>query len=340
NEEAEQAVVYHYKHGLSGFAAMLTKSQANMLANSDGVVSVFESKVSQVHTTRSWDFMGLSLDTSNPLQKRYGDDVIVGLIDTGIWPESDSFKEEPGMGPIRKSWKGKCVRGQEFEPKSACNRKLIGARYYLAGYERVVGKINLDGNFTEYNSSRDFCGHGTHTASTAVGSISDGASFFGLARGTARGGAPRARLAVYKACWSMLGQCTDADLLAAFDDALHDGVHVISVSVGSPPPLSPFYESVADIGSFHAMQKGVSVVFAAGNNGPEPYLVTNVNPWSICVAASTIDRSFPTKIQMHSYTGTSSSSSDYLGDGLINSTISGQLAYAHDYFDDGYVCCN
>ncbi|GER39339.1 subtilase family protein [Striga asiatica] len=332
NEEAEESVVYHYKHGFSGFAAILNESQANMLANSEGVVSVFESKVSQVHTTRSWDFMGLTHDTSNhPYQNRYGDDVIVGVIDTGIWPESDSFKEEPGMGPIPNSWRGKCVGGQEFDPKRACNKKLIGARYYLAGYESEYGKINADGNFTEYRSPRGFSGHGTHTASTAVGSISDGASFFGFASGTARGGAPRARLAVYKACWTKDGHCTDADLLAAFHDALHDGVHVISVSAGSPPPLNSFHQSVTDIGSFHAMQKRVSVVFSAGNDGPEPNLVANVNPWSICVAASTIDRSFPTKIRMCSDTG----NSEYLGDGPIDSTITGRLAYAEDYFTDG-----
>ncbi|CAA0829029.1 Subtilisin-like serine endopeptidase family protein [Striga hermonthica] len=333
NEEAQQAVFYHYKHAFSGFAAMLNASQAKMLAKSEEVVSVFESKVLQVQTTRSWDFMGLDLDSSNPLQLRYGDDVIVGVIDTGVWPESDSFKEEPGMGPIPKSWRGECVGGEQFEPKRACNRKLIGARYYLAGFESEFGKINPDENFTEYRSARDFEGHGTHTASTAVGSISNGASLSGFGRGRARGGAPRARLAVYKACWTMEGKvgvirtmegkCSEADLLAAFDDALRDGVHVISASFGDSPPLSPFSNSASDIGSFHAMQNGVSVVFSAGNSGPDPSLVENVNPWSISVAASTIDRTFPTKILIHTHThtdtnttdadiGTSSSSSSYL----------------------------
>ncbi|KAL0418061.1 UNVERIFIED_CONTAM: Subtilisin-like protease SBT3.18 [Sesamum radiatum] len=298
-EEAKQAMIYSYKHVLSGFAATLNESQATILANTKGVISVFESKTLQLHTTRSWDFMGLNLDQHKgfPLQLAYGDDIIVGLFDSGVWPESASFREEPGMGPVPKHWKGKCVPGEEFDPKKVCNRKLIGAKYYLTGYERRFGKINRT-RTREYVSARDVLGHGTHTASTAIGSRAKDVSYSGLARGSARGGAPRARLAVYKVCWNSNfgGTCTEEDTLAAFDEALHDGVHVISASFGKGPPLRQFFASSSDIGSFHAMQLEVSVVFSAGNNGPDPSLVGNVNPWSICVAASTVDRSFPSKI--------------------------------------------
>lgn len=215
----------------------------------------------------------------------------------GIWPDSASFKEEPGMRPVPKHWKGKCISGEEFNPKKYCNKKLIGARYYLAGFERRYGKIDTKTS-PEYISSRDGLGHGTHTASTAVGSRAKTTGLFGFAHGTARGGAPRARLAVYKVCWNVNfdGVCMGEDILAAFDDALHDGVNVISASFGRGPPLRPFFNSSSDIGSFHAMQLGVSVVLSAGNNGPDLSLVANVNPWSICVAASTTDRSFPTRI--------------------------------------------
>lgn len=214
----------------------------------------------------------------------------------GIWPNSSSFQEEPGTGPIPRTWKGKCVSGENFDPIKSCNRKLIGAQFYLKGIEKQYGLINTT---SEYQSPLDFLGHGTHTASTAVGSVVKNASFFGFGQGTARGGAPRARLAVYKVCWSdknFNGRCTDADIMAAFDDALHDGVNVISASFGPPVPLIPFFESTGDIASFHAMQLGVSVVFSAGNDGPDPSLLRNVNPWSICVAASTMDRTFPTQI--------------------------------------------
>lgn len=217
-------------------------------------------------------------------------------LNKGVWPESDSFREAPGMPPAPPSWKGTCVKGDKFDPAKACNRKLVGARYYISGFEKEFGPLNTTGD-AEYRSPRDRIGHGTHTASTAVGVAVKGAGFFGLAWGTARGGAPRARLAAYKVCWlkDLQGRCSEADILKAFDDALADGVGVISASLGASPPLTPFSSS-SDIGSFHAAQMGVAVVFSAGNDGPEASLVQNVSPWSLCVAASTIDRTFPTQL--------------------------------------------
>ena len=175
-------------------------------------------------------------------------------------------------------------------------RKIIGARWYVKGYEAEFGKLNTSDG-VEYLSPRDAAGHGTHTASTAAGLPVENASFMGLAQGLARGGAPSAWLAVYKVCWS-IGGCSSADLLAAFDDAIFDGVDVLSVSLGSPPPLPAYVEDVLSIGSFHAVTKGISVVCSAGNSGPYPQTVINTAPWVITVAASTIDRAFPTVIIM------------------------------------------
>ncbi|KAE8674989.1 L-ascorbate oxidase-like protein [Hibiscus syriacus] len=330
-DDARKSILYSYCNSFSGFSAKLSSSQATTLARMDKVVSVFRSKTLRLHTTRSWDFLGLTLDETQviPMQFTYGHDIVVGIFDTGIWPESESFQEKPGVKPIPSSWKGVCVRGEEFEPAIACNRKLIGARYYLKGFEREYGPLNMSGN-TEYRSARDFLGHGTHTASTAAGSIVKNASFFGIAQGTARGGAPRARVAVYKVCWGMNldGICTEADILAAFDDALHDKVNVISASFGVTPPLSPFFASSADIGSFHAMQLGITVVFSAGNDGPEPSLVQNVAPWSLCVAASTIDRRFPTEIVLDR-------NFSITGQSIISKEIKGKLVNAISYFYDG-----
>ncbi|WOL19204.1 subtilisin-like protease SBT5.3 isoform X4 [Canna indica] len=84
--------------------------------------------------------------------------------------------------------------------------------------------------------------------------------------------------------------CSDANVLAAFDDAIHDGVDVISVSLGAEA-----VEYVLDglaIGAFHAVARGVTVVASAGNSGPLQGTVQNVAPWIFTVAASTIDRSF------------------------------------------------
>lgn len=113
-------------------------------------------------------------------------------------------------------------------------------------------------------------------------------SFYGQAKGVTRGGAPNVRIAVYKVCWST--GCTPADIFAAFDDAIADGVDIISIATG--PPMLKYSDDVVAIGSFHAMKKGILTVAAAGNFGPLRAIMVSPAPWLLTVAASTIDRKF------------------------------------------------
>lgn len=170
-------------------------------------------------------------------------------------------------------------------------RKVIGARYYNKGYAEVAGKLN-----SSFQSPRDNEGHGSHTLSTAGGNFVPGASVFGFGKGTAKGGSPRARVAAYKVCWPPIdgNECFDADILAGFDNAIHDGVDVLSVSLGGS--TSGFFSDSIAIGSFHAVRHGIVVVCSAGNSGPADGTVSNVAPWEITVGASTMDREFPSYV--------------------------------------------
>ncbi|EYU45313.1 hypothetical protein MIMGU_mgv11b017622mg, partial [Erythranthe guttata] len=200
-----------------------------------------------------------------------------------------------------------------------CNKKLVGARYFIDGFLASLGEpFNATEN-NEFISPRDSDGHGTHCASTAGGSPVSNVSYDGLARGTARGGAPGARLAVYKVGW-LGGVVSSSDILKAFDEAIHDGVDVLSISLGIDLPLYPEVDKrdIIYYGSFHAVANGVTVVCSAGNSGPGYQTVEDVAPWVVTVAASTIDRLYPTPIMLGN-----------------NQTFAGQSMYVGK--DTGYV---
>ncbi|MBA0560501.1 hypothetical protein Golob_017393 [Gossypium lobatum] len=290
-EDARQAIFYSYTRHINGFAANLADEVASEIARHPEVVSVFKNKGRKLHTTRSWEFLGLEQNgvvPSNSIwnKARYGEDTIIGNLDTGVWPESKGFSDD-GYGPIPSKWKGICQN--DIDTRFHCNRKLIGARYFNKGYAAIVGsKLNAS-----FNTPRDNDGHGTHTLSTAGSNLVAKASAFGFGKGTAKGGSPRARVATYKVCWPPVGgeECFDADILAAFDMAIHDGVDVLSVSLGGEP-IDFFNDSIA-IGSFHATKHGIVVVCSAGNSGPADGTVVNIAPWQITVGANTMDREFP-----------------------------------------------
>ncbi|OWM66738.1 hypothetical protein CDL15_Pgr010389 [Punica granatum] len=266
------SLIRSYKRSFNGFAARLTESEAKRIASRDDIISVFPSGTFHLHTTGSWDFLGLHETAKrNPSIES---DIIIGVLDSGVWPESESFSDK-GFGSPPKKWKGTCQEGANF----TCNNKLIGARFYT----------------DDSPSARDSFGHGTHTASTAAGNSVNGVSFFGLGNGTARGGVPSARIAVYKVC-NGKGDCENANILAGFDDAIADGVDIITVSLGGKGAQSFDTDPVA-IGGFHAMERGILKTQSAGNDGPFEGTVSSVAPWLFTVAASSTNRGFETTLE-------------------------------------------
>lgn len=132
-------------------------------------------------------------------------------------------------------------------------------------------------------------------ASTAAGNTVSNASYYGLAMGSAKGGFPGARVAAYRVCGAR--GCLGSVILKAFDDAIEDGVDVLSLSLGSSAGFGPnFHRDPIAIGSFHAVEKGIMVVCSAGNDGPNRESVVNIAPWILTVAATSIDRDFQADI--------------------------------------------
>ena len=276
--------VYDYTYSLNGFAAALSKSQIAKLLKTSGVVAVKRDSLSQTDTDNTPTFLGLNAPGGiwQQLggQSEAGLDVIAGIVDTGIWPEHPSFADT-GYGPPPAGWNGICQSGEQWTQRN-CSGKVIGARYYTKGYGHFFGGLAGD-----FQSARDHEGHGSHTASTVAGNMGVAASILGKDFGLISGMAPRARLAIYKACWP--GGCAISDLVAAIDDAVADGVDTINYSIGDG---NPDFLDADDVAFLFARQANVFVSASAGNSGPAASTVDHGGPWLTTVAASTQNRSF------------------------------------------------
>lgn len=291
--------VYDYTAVFNGFAAKLTQEQADKLAATKDVLSVEKAEMLQLDTSSTPAFLGISNPgglwdqlggvNKNGLGKGAGEDVVIGDVDGGYWPENPSFSDRKVDGSNGNAYphkvtgfSGICQAGEDF-PASTCNDKVIAARYYNAG----IGEVP---DF-EFVSPRDYGGHGTHTASTMAGNngvqaTGDAASF-----GKTSGIAPRARLSVYKACWvlpgSPSGSCNSADTTAAIDQAVEDGVDAINYSISGT--TTAFTNSV-EVSFLFAAAAGVYVSASAGNSGPTAATVAHPSPWITTTAAGTHNR--------------------------------------------------
>ena len=256
------------------------------------MIGVARDRLAQPETTYSPEYLGLDAPGGLWAQlgggPRAGAGIVVGVLDTGIWPESTAFKGGTGI-PVPADWRGKCVAGEQFPVKS-CNDKLIGARYYVEGFDKHnIAKA-------DYLSPRDGDGHGTHTASTAAGNYNTSVTIDGNAIDDGRGSgmAPGAKVAMYKVCWEgkpgVNPGCFNSDSVAAINDAVLDGVDVINYSIGSTSE-SDVLDSVAQ--AFRAASNaGVFVANSAGNSGPGASTLDHPAPWVTTVAAATFRRAF------------------------------------------------
>ncbi|KAJ0967563.1 hypothetical protein J5N97_024480 [Dioscorea zingiberensis] len=91
---------------------------------------------------------------------------------------------------------------------------------------------------------------------------------------------------MYKACSTK--SCSNADIVAAIEQAMKDGVDILSLSLGQPPLA--IYDDDTAIATLSAVRAKIFVCMAAGNSGPYKKTVANGSPWILTVGASTHDR--------------------------------------------------
>ena len=297
----KKKTVAEYDTVVNGVAARLTGAEVAKLRATPGVVRVWKNEVVKLDTISTPRFLGLD-GPNGAWARQFGDvshageGTIIGVIDSGIWPESPSFAALPEPRPdadaIAAKWFGTCEPGDDpTEEPVTCNNKLIGARAYDLGSVPVADE--------DFHNARDFDGHGSHTASTAAGNNNVPAVINGVEIGRASGMAPAARIAAYKVCYELpdgsTANCGAIEAVAAIDDAVADGVDVINYSIGGSTG------TITDLlhqAWFNAAAAGVFVSTSAGNSGPDPSTVAFNSPWTTTVAASTHDRQFSKSVTL------------------------------------------
>ncbi|WP_343731128.1 S8 family serine peptidase [Duganella sp.] len=303
-------IEYQYKVVLNGFSARLTDDEVRTLQTNSAVSAIRANTERHLDTSYTPTFLGLDgpggLWEKAGGRQQAGENVVIGVIDSGIWPENPSYADRvdsdgrptfDNSGTLAYSaplnWNGTCQSGEGFTAAN-CNNKLIGARYFRDGFERSGNTQH----WTEFISPRDSIGgalgqggHGTHTSTTAGGNYGVAASLGGMDMGSVSGMAPRARLAAYKVCWTYVdgttrgkNSCWEQDSIAAIEQAVLDGVHVLnySISGGATPTDS------VELAFLNAAAAGVFVSASGGNDGPGQ-AVNHAGPWLTTVAAAAHD---------------------------------------------------
>ncbi len=284
-------ILHNYVHTFNGFAAAMSKSQVEALRSNPDVVGVWEDEMFTIDTANTPEFLGLTGPGGQHSLGIKGEDVVVGILDTGITPENPSFADDGSYSdPATLGWNGECVTGED--ETFSCNNKLIGARYYGDTFASVY---DIQTELGEFLSPRDADGHGSHTASTAAGNEDVVAMRNGAELGVMSGIAPRARVAAYKVCWNSdyttpegedQAGCFPTDSMAAIDQAVEDGVDVLNFSIGGSRTDLTYPSTSAML---RAADAGVFVAVSAGNSGPAAQTIGTPAPWVTTVGASTYD---------------------------------------------------
>jgi uncharacterized protein (TIGR03437 family) len=207
-------------------------------------------------------------------QSNAGAGIKIGLLDSGIDQTHPAFQDPslqmPAGFPI-------CTTGHP-EDCAYTSNKVIVARSYVRqiALAAVTNPSNPapESQPDDY-SPRDRVGHGTATATCAAGFANTGAALNESASAvTFNGMAPKAYLGSYKVLGSpgVNDGAPDDVLIQAVEDAVSDGMDVISISLGSLALTGASGDPVAM--AFQAAAQKAVVVAAAGNDGDDTFNFT------------------------------------------------------------------
>jgi len=327
----------------NGMVVEMTQDQAMKLALIPGIAHVQREVLSYPQTDSGPAFIkapGIWDGSANGTASK-GEDMVVGIIDTGINTDHPSFADVGGDGYDHTNPWGEGVYAGDCatdEWASLCNDKLIGVFSYPAitsQYPDYDPEIPLNG--VDHN------GHGSHTASTTAGNVIlnksvpnvDGEDS-GVVFESMSGVAPHANIISYQVCLPgendaiRFSGCFPSLTVLAIEDAIERGVDALNYSIGGSS-RDP-WQSADSLAFLSARQAGIHVATSAGNSGPDPETVGSPgdSPWLTTVAAYTHDRGFSDKTLSGFTGGDTTAPADITGKAMTDG-FTGSIVYAGDY---------
>ncbi|MEU2200736.1 S8 family serine peptidase [Isoptericola sp. NPDC019482] len=284
-------VVATYDTVYGGVAALVPGDAIPDLLAVPGVVAVQENKLEKPLTDSSIDFIGAPAAYEElGSDSTAGDGLVLGNIDTGIWPEHPSFADGGDLSP----YDGPdlpCEFGEDpttdVDDPFVCNDKLVGGYAFTDMYDLLN-----PGDYLYRGTARDAEGHGSHTSGTSAGGVVEGVQTIGPEIAKIQGVAPGAKIVEYKALGP--GGGYTSDLVGAVEQAVVDQVDAINYSISGGTTVGDPVE-LAFLGAYDA---GIFVAASAGNDGPGAATANHVSPWLTTVAASTQTREFSSTITL------------------------------------------
>lgn len=347
-----------YQIVANALAVKLSETEANSILKDADVLSVEPVGLHYIHTSTGPEFIGAKKVWAgvNDIPGTKGENVVVGIMDTGINALHPSFKAIGDDGyehtnPLGENqYYGDCVQYPKF-----CNNKLIGIISYpeLVDYRASVADNLDDPSYDDLADKAkvgyDFHGHGSHVASTTAGNVVKNANYYleveeedgtiiseesAFEFDAISGVAPHANIVSYQVCDDS-GSCYPEFTIQALEHAIANNVQVLNYSVGGA--AADPWTSVSAEAFLNARAAGIHVATAAGNAGPTASTIgaPGNTPWVTTVAAYSHNLSFDEK--SISFTGGETTLAALTGRSITKG-FTGNLVQAKDYDEANAMC--
>lgn len=291
---------HRYRNALNGFATELNEEEVLSLREVPGVRLVVPDEVHKLHTDSGPGWIGADKiynGTAGPFAATGGEGVIVGIIDSGVNWDHNSFVDpgegnSPGYDHINPKLfqLGLCSQNDVL-----CNDKLIGVYEFVEDDPDTV-------EVEESNNGKDNAGHGSHVASIAAGNPLT-VTLNGIPT-IVNGVAPNANIISYRVCF--IGDPADPDddgcqtsaIFSAIEQAIIDNVDVVNYSIGSEA-VDPWLGGTTAQAFLNLRAAGIFVATSTGNAGPGSGTVGSPAnaPWITAVGNATHDRVFASAVE-------------------------------------------